>query len=72
MLFRSNARFPSKHENAAPALSSPVKEGGKPSLFLAPSEQYVASGIESEGVPVSERGVGDMTASHGGPPPRAV
>jgi hypothetical protein len=30
--------FPSKHENAGPAFSSRVKEGGEPSLFLAPSE----------------------------------
>jgi hypothetical protein len=30
--------FPSKHENAGLAFSSPVKEGGEPSLFLAPSE----------------------------------
>jgi hypothetical protein len=67
-----DAGFPSKHENAGPALSSPVKEGGEPSLFLAPSEQFMVGGIESEGVPVSERGIGDMTASHRGPPPPAV
>jgi hypothetical protein len=67
-----NPRFPSKHENAGPAFSSPVNEGGEPSLFLAPSEQFMAGGIESEGVAVSERGIGDMTASHGGSPPSAV
>ncbi len=33
-----NPGFPSKHENAGPAFSSPVKQGGEPSLFLAPSE----------------------------------
>jgi hypothetical protein len=49
-----------------------VKEGGKPSLFLAPSEQSMAGGIESEGVAVSERGIGHMTASHEGSPPPAV
>jgi hypothetical protein len=64
--------FPSKHENAGPAFSSPVKEGGEPSLFLAPSEQSMVGGIESEGVAVSERGIGHMTASHGGSPPPAV
>jgi hypothetical protein len=64
--------FPSKHENAGPAFSSPVKEGGEPSLFLAPSEQSMVGGIESEGVAVSERGIGHMTASHGGSLPPAV
>ncbi len=49
---------PSKHENAGPAFSSPAKEGGEPSLFLAPSEQFKVDGIESEGVPVSERRIG--------------
>jgi hypothetical protein len=33
-----NPGFPSKHENACLAFSSPVKESGEPSLFLAPSE----------------------------------
>jgi hypothetical protein len=64
--------FPSKDENAGPAFSSPVKEGGEPSLFLAPSEQFMVGGTEPEGVAVSERGIGDMTASHGGSPPPAA
>jgi hypothetical protein len=33
-----NPGFPSKHENAGLAFSSPVQESGQPSLFLAPSE----------------------------------
>jgi hypothetical protein len=66
-----NAGFPSKHENASPALSSPVKEGGKPSLFLAPSQQFTAGSVEPEGT-LSERGMLDVTTSHGGPPPPTV
>jgi hypothetical protein len=53
-----NAGFPSKHENAGPAISSPVKESGEPSLFLAPSEQFMVGGIESQGVVLSERDAG--------------
>jgi hypothetical protein len=49
-----------------------VKEGGEPSLFLPPSEQFSVAGIESEGVAVSEHGVGDMTASHRGSSPPAA
>jgi hypothetical protein len=49
-----------------------VQEGGEPSLFLAPSEQSVEGGIESEGVAVSEAGIRDIAASHGASPPPAV
>ena len=64
--------FPAKYENAGPAFSGLVKEGGEPSLFLAPAEEFMVSGIESEGAAVNQRGVGDMTASHGSSPPPAA
>jgi len=68
----TDAGFPSKHENASPALSSPVKEGGEPSLFLAPSQQFMVGGTESEGIVLCERGTLDMIASHGGTRPPTV
>jgi hypothetical protein len=64
-----DARFPSKHENASPALSSPVKEGGEPSLFLAPSQQFMVGGPESPGIALIERGMLDVIATHGGRQP---
>ena len=66
-----DAGFSSKHKNASPALPSLVKEGSKPSLFLTPSQQFMTGRVEPEGT-LSERGMLDMTANHGGtPPPKA-
>jgi hypothetical protein len=67
-----DARFPSKHENASLALSSSVKEGGEPSLFLAPSQQFVVDGTESQGTVLSESGMLDMIAGHGDTQPPTV
>jgi hypothetical protein len=49
-----------------------VKEGGEPSLFLAPSQQFMVGGAESEGIVLTERRTLDMIASHGGTPPPTV
>ena len=67
-----NPGFPSKHQNPGPACSSPVEQGGEPSLFLAPSQESMEGGIESEAVAVCEPGIRDITASHGASPPPAV
>ena len=61
-----DAGFPLKHENASPALSSPVKQGRQPSLFLAASQQFMMDGTESEGV---VPGMLDTIAGHAGTPP---
>jgi hypothetical protein len=64
--------LPSKYKNAGPAFSSALKESGEPPLFLAPSEEFMVSGIEAEGVAVYQRGIWDITASHGSSPPPAA
>jgi hypothetical protein len=67
-----DAGFPSKHENASPALSSPVQEGGELSLFPTPSQQLMVGGTESQGTVVIERGMLAMIATHRGTQPPKV
>ncbi len=67
-----DARFPSKHENTSPALSSPVQEGGELSLFLTPSQQFMVGGTEFQGTVVIERGMLAMIATHRGTQPPTV
>ena len=57
--------LPPQDENASLALPGTLKQAGEPSLFLAPSEQFVAGAITSDGIPARERGIRDTTATHG-------
>jgi hypothetical protein len=57
--------LPPQDQNASLAFPGPLKQAGEPSLFLAPSEQFVAGAITSGGIRAGERGTGDIPATHG-------
>jgi hypothetical protein len=57
--------FPPQDENASLAFPGPLKQAGEPSLFLAPPEKFVLGAITSDGIAAGERGIRDMTTTHG-------
>ena len=57
--------FPPQDENASLAIPGALNQDSEPSLLLAPSEKFMVGALTPDGIPAGERGIRDMTTTHG-------